>query len=56
MRDSRYSRFYKLVRAYTGTRKRKVLSQPSLLSLMGNKTQRATTEQKTIDRKINITT
>ena len=37
MRDSRYSRLYKLVRACTGTRKRKVLSLPSLLSLVGNK-------------------
>ena len=33
MRDSWYSRLYKLVRACTGTRKRKVLSLPSLLSL-----------------------
>ena len=34
MRDSKDSRFYRLVRARTGTRKRKVLSQPSLLSLL----------------------
>ena len=37
MRDSRYSRLYKLVHACTGTRKRKVLSLPSMLSLVGNK-------------------
>lgn len=37
MRDSKDSRFYRLVRAHTGTRKRKVLSLPSLLSLVGNK-------------------